>query len=137
MRRLTILALVLAAVLTACGGSDSNNDGSSAATDTATTKTKTTTWTAKEMRDPVSCLKQAGLPGVEQTTANLWRGAIPLTGLVIRVEKFPSKGEALAAVADADRVAAYYGGGRYGVFGPLKNRDDGSTERVAACLRGD
>ena len=85
--------------------------------------------------DPLSCLEDADLSDVEARGKNFWRGSNPDATLV-RVEKFASKAEAREAVELADVVASEQAGA-YGVFGPVLDKDTGSTAAVARCLRGD
>lgn len=109
--------LLLALVLSACGGS-SGSGTSAAPTQAAPTQAA---------GDPASCLTEAGLTDVVQQTSTGWRGNHTENGqpefYAVFVEKFPSAAKAARLVADAVDVYAEQAG-VYAITGPART---GST----------
>jgi hypothetical protein len=131
LRRSSALLAALVLAMAACG--DDPDEGSSASND-ADGHAERQEAAAPAKPTPESCLESAGLDPVEKRTPTFWRG-FHGQGYLIRVERFASRREAKEAVQLATVVAAAQAG-PFGVFGPIKDRDDGSTGAVARCLRG-
>lgn len=98
--------LLLALVLSACGGSSGSG---------------TTAAPTQAAGDPASCLTDAGLTDVVQQTSTGWRGFHTENGqpefYAVFVEEFPSAAEAARLVADAVDVYAEQAG-VYAITGP-------------------
>lgn len=121
--------LTLPLIIAACGHSPRNQPIDGAALPKGTKKA---TATKAKKRTPISCFRRTGLRGPE-TGGNFWQ-ATNRDGTVVRVERYDSAGKAKSAVKAAAGVAAAQAG-RYAVFGPSKLSDDGSTAKVATCLK--
>ena len=130
MRLAAVSLLTLFALALAACGEDSEDSASDKA---AQEEKKSQEREAPKKADPISCLTDAGLSDVEARDKDLWRG-FAVDGTLVRVDLFGSAAEAKKAVEMATDVAAA-SARRYGVFGPVKDSDDGSTDAVASCLK--
>jgi hypothetical protein len=134
MMRLAVALALMSFALAACGSDNNNGNDNSGGGATSAKPAPAKPAQKTQKHDPVSCLKGANLSNVTERPARFWTGHMR-DGLSIRVVQFGSEGDARGQVETASAVVAKQAG-VYGVFGPVKSRDDGSTAAVAACLSG-
>lgn len=83
---------------------------------------------------PVAGLEEAGLSSIDHLEGSLWRG-FSAEGWLVRIQRWSSATKAREVVRQADLLVGEPVG-KYAVLGPAPGTDEeGSTARVAACLR--